>query len=74
MPEISTAVDVKKLRHSLRMSQPEFALSFGFNLATLRRWEQGRREPDKAARTFLTVISRSPEAVITALNGTLASA
>jgi putative transcriptional regulator len=57
------AVDVRKLRQNLRLSQPEFALRFGFNLATLRQWEQGRRCPDGAARTLLAVISRSPDAV-----------
>jgi putative transcriptional regulator len=61
-------IDVKKLRQSLRMSQPQFALNFGFNLDTLRKWEQGRRQPDDAARSFLMVISRSPEAVMQALS------
>jgi len=49
------------------MSQPEFALKFGFNLGTLRQWEQGRRYPDGAARVLLTVISHSPETVNKAL-------
>ena len=60
-------IDVKKLRQSLQMSQPEFALRFGFSLGTLRQWEQGRRYPDGAARVLLTVISHSPEAVKKAL-------
>src|SRR5262245_13283517 len=60
-------IDVKKLREGLRMSQPEFALRFGFNLGTLRQWEQGRRYPDGAARVLLTVISHSPEVVNQAL-------
>lgn len=60
-------IDVKKLREGLRMSQPEFALKFGFNLGTLRQWEQGRRYPDGAARVLLTVISHSPEIVYEAL-------
>jgi len=51
----------------LRMSQPEFALLFGFNLGTLRQWEQGRRYPDGAARVLLTVISHSPDTVKEAL-------
>jgi putative transcriptional regulator len=60
-------IDVKKLREGLRMSQPEFALLFGFNLGTLRQWEQGRRYPDGAARVLLTVISHSPDTVKQAL-------
>src|ERR1700733_10897650 len=60
-------IDVKKLREGLGMSQPEFALLFGFSLGTLRQWEQGRRCPDGAARVLLTVICHSPEVVKEAL-------
>jgi putative transcriptional regulator len=60
-------IDVKKLRESLGMSQPEFALKFGFSLGTLRQWEQGRRYPDGPARVLLTVIWHSPEVVKEAL-------
>jgi len=56
-------VDVKKLRERLKMSQPKFATCFGFNLGTLRKWEQGRSHPDDAARALLAVISHSPETV-----------
>jgi putative transcriptional regulator len=63
-------IDVKKLREGLGMSQPEFALRFGFSLGTLRQWEQGRRYPDGPARVLLTVISHSPEAVKEALQAT----
>ncbi len=61
-------VDVKKLRQSLRMSQPQFADSYGFNVATLRKWEQGVRHPVGPARTLLIVISRSPDVVRDALS------
>jgi putative transcriptional regulator len=60
-------IDVKKLREDLCMTQLEFALRFGFNLGTLRQWEQGRRYPDGPARVLLTVISHSPDAVKEAL-------
>lgn len=63
-------IDVKKLREGLGMSQPEFALRFGFSIGTLRQWEQGRRYPDGAARVLLTVIERSPNAVKKALEQT----
>lgn len=68
MPE-SARVDVKKLRRGLNLSQPAFASRFGFNLATLRQWEQGRRYPDEAARALLMVISHSPEVVQKAISG-----
>jgi putative transcriptional regulator len=65
--QVPDNIDVKKLREGLDMSQPEFALRFGFNLGTLRQWEQGRRYPDGAARVLLTVITHRPEAVREAL-------
>jgi putative transcriptional regulator len=63
-------IDVKKLREGLGMSQPEFAIRFGFSLGTLRQWEQGRRYPDGAARVLLAVISHSPKTVNEALAST----
>jgi putative transcriptional regulator len=36
-------------------------------LGTLRDWEQGRKDPDDAARAYLTVIGRNPTAVAEAL-------
>jgi putative transcriptional regulator len=64
---VPQSIDVKKLRERLGMSQPEFALKFGFSLGTLRQWEQGRRSPEGPARVLLTVISHSPAAVKKAL-------
>ena len=40
---------------------------FKFPLGTLRDWEQGAAEPDQAARAYLTVIARDPDAVRKAL-------
>jgi putative transcriptional regulator len=65
--QVPDTIDVKQLREGLGMSQPEFALRFGFSLGTLRQWEHGRRYPDGSARVLLTVISHSPEAVKEAL-------
>src|SRR5438105_11110825 len=65
--DVPQSIDVKKLRERLGMSQPEFALKFGFSLGTLRQWEQGRRSPDGPARVLLTVISHSPTTVKNAL-------
>ena len=45
------------------MSQSEFATAFGIPLGTLRDWEQHRREPDQAAKSYLEVIAREPEVV-----------
>jgi putative transcriptional regulator len=60
-------VDVKSIRKSLGMTQDQFARTFGFPLATLRDWEQGRGRPDTSARAYLMVIAREPQAVQRAL-------
>ncbi len=57
------SVDVKKLRERLGLTQEQFALRFGLELDAVRNWEFGRREPDVAAKSYLTVIERDPEAV-----------
>jgi putative transcriptional regulator len=57
----------KVLRRALGLSQEEFAARFHIPVGTLRDWEQGRFEPDAAARAYLTVIAREPEFVRRAL-------
>ena len=60
-------VDVKKLRERLSLTQEQFARRFGLELDAVRNWEYGRREPDTAARSYLAVIDKAPEAVQQAL-------
>lgn len=60
-------VDVRTIRAGLGMSQPAFASAFGFSLATLRDWEQGRTSPDASARSLLLVIEHRPDVVREAL-------
>lgn len=55
------------IRRALGLSQEEFAARFHIPLGTLRDWEQGRKEPDTAARAYLRVIGRNPAAVMEAL-------
>jgi putative transcriptional regulator len=59
---------VKIIRRALGISQEDFAARYRIPLGTLRDWEQGRVEPDQAARAYLTVIAHNPEAVREALN------
>jgi putative transcriptional regulator len=59
---------VKVMRRALHLTQEEFSARFRIPLGTLRDWEQGKTEPDQAARAYLTVIARNPKAVIEALN------
>jgi putative transcriptional regulator len=58
---------VRIIRRALRLTQEQFAAQFGIPLGTLRDWEQGRKEPDQAARSYLLVIASAPGAVREAL-------
>jgi putative transcriptional regulator len=60
---------VKVMRRALGLTQEDFSARFRIPLGTLRDWEQGKSEPDQAARAYLTVIAREPEAVRRALQG-----
>jgi putative transcriptional regulator len=60
----------KLIRRALGLTQEQFATRFHIPLGTLRDWEQGAAEPDQAARAYLTVIGRNPQAVAEALKPT----
>lgn len=60
-------VDVAKLRRRLGLSQATFARAFGLHVTAIHAWEQGRRQPDRAARVLLAVIAKEPQAVMRAL-------
>jgi len=62
-----SAQDVQSIRKKLHKSQDEFALMIGVSVATLRNWEQGRRQPHGPARALLKVASENPKAVEKAL-------
>jgi putative transcriptional regulator len=58
---------VKVMRRALHLTQEEFSARYRIPLGTLKDWEQGKSEPDQAARAYLTVIAREPETVRRAL-------
>lgn len=60
-------LDVKKIRKATGLTQEDFALRYGFNLARLRDLEQKRTRPDSVVRAYLMVIQKNPEAVRKAL-------
>jgi len=64
---IPSQVDVKAIRQNLGLSQSSFAARFGLSIHTLRNWEQGKRQPDPAARAYLKVIENAPDKVCEAL-------
>jgi putative transcriptional regulator len=55
------------IRRALRLSQQDFAAHYRIPIGTLRDWEQGRKEPDAAAKAYLDVIASEPEMVRKAL-------
>lgn len=65
---VPESIDVKAVRAGLGMSQSQFAKTFGFNPRVVQDWEQGRRQPETAARAYLLVIQRNPKAVTAALS------
>ncbi|RVU20325.1 helix-turn-helix domain-containing protein [Methylobacterium oryzihabitans] len=58
------SVGPAELRERLQLTQEQFALAFGLDAATLRNWEQGRSQPDRASRSLLAMIATDPGAVV----------
>lgn len=50
------ADDLKHWRYTLGLSQPQAAAILSTPLATLRNWEQGRREPPAASLAHIHMI------------------
>jgi putative transcriptional regulator len=66
---VPAKVDVRLIRERMGLSQSAFANRFGLSVFALRNWEQGKRQPDPAARAYLKVIEKAPQAVVEALSG-----
>jgi putative transcriptional regulator len=60
-------IDVKAIRKRVKMSQAEFSRTYRIGKRALQEWEQGGRQPDSAARAYLTVIAKVPDVVRRAL-------
>ncbi|HVH78707.1 MAG TPA: NadS family protein [Stellaceae bacterium] len=65
--QIVEVPDVRAIRRALRMSQHEFARVYHIPLATLKNWEQGRRQPDAPAAAYLQAIAKRPKEIGDAL-------
>jgi putative transcriptional regulator len=59
---LPSAADVIDIRQQLGLSQQAFATFMGVSVATLRNWEQGRREPHGPARSLLLIAKKVPSA------------
>jgi putative transcriptional regulator len=55
------------IRRALKLTLEEFADKFQIPVGTVRDWEQGRIEPDQAAKAYLKVIAHNPDLVLEAL-------
>lgn len=60
---VADGPNIKRIRANYDLSQDQFAALLGISVATLRNWEQGRREPEGPARVLLQVAARHPDAV-----------
>lgn len=58
-----TPLDIKAVRAKTQLSQDGFARTYRIEVTALRDWEQGRRKPDRAAQTLITIIDKAPEMV-----------
>jgi putative transcriptional regulator len=58
------AIDIAAIRKKTGATQDGFARQIGVSTATLRNWEQGRRQPTGAARVLLRVAAKHPKAVL----------
>jgi len=71
--DLPRAADVPAIRKHLGLSQQQFAMFMGVSVATLRNWEQNRREPHGPARSLLLVAAKQPRAVREAFKATMPS-
>lgn len=75
---VPPAIDVAAIRRKLGrqvcgwpLSQEAFAARFGFSLAAVRDWEQGRRRPNLPTRVLLLTIASDAAAVDAAIQAAI---
>lgn len=61
---VADGPNIKQIRSSYDLSQPQFAAMLGISIATLRNWEQGRRTPRGPARVLLQIAATHPEVIL----------
>ena len=62
------AIDIAAIRKKTGATQDIFARQIGVSIATLRNWEQGRRQPEGPARVLLSMLARDPGIVARTLS------
>ena len=58
--------DPRAIRERLSLTQEEFAAALCISVATLRNWEQGRREPSGPAMRLLQIAAKRPDILLDA--------
>ena len=56
--ELSPVVEA---RHKVGLSQAKFAELLGVSVRTLQDWEQGRRQPSRAAASLIQIAKQRPD-------------
>jgi len=60
---LQASPDVAVLRKKLKLSQQGFAEKYRINPATIKKWEQHKREPDSISRAYLKCIEKNPRII-----------
>ncbi|QWF70383.1 helix-turn-helix domain-containing protein [Methylomonas paludis] len=64
---LDAAKFARRLRKRLGLNQTEFSRRIDVSLETIRNWDQGKCYPTGAAKVFLKMLDKAPEAAIDAL-------
>jgi putative transcriptional regulator len=60
----TTEPSIPEIRQRYKLSQSKFATLLGVNVSTLRKWEQGQRNPTGPARKLLKIALSHPMALL----------
>jgi putative transcriptional regulator len=59
-PVVEQPLLALRARKASGLTREAFAGTYGLDVAAVRNWETGRREPDRAARVLLSLIETHP--------------
>jgi len=63
LDKIKAVPRVRTIRKVLKLTQAQFSERYGIPVGTLRDWEQGTKEPDTAAKSYIRCIMGDAEGV-----------
>lgn len=64
---IPADIDVRAIRQETKLSQEDFAATFGFTVSQIRDWEQHRARPIGGVRAYLMLIKTHPRQMLAML-------